>query len=700
MRKAIILMATLGILAGLVFGSLPAMAKGAPAAGFAATQEIVATPNLILVSDTTNKTAGYTTTDPAADPLKIGNYSQHKFGYAAVVNDGSAAWVTPATLDPNAAWISSAAVREDQGQDSWRLLRKLFYIPPSANDISGYLQYSVDNAVAIYVNGQLVETTGTVYGPVTDQSQHYYSQILSLDITSQLKTGANTLQFVVRNWNLDAGNPTGLLYKASFSWDHPNTTSNKVNIVKVSNVLTKTAGYTETDPSASPLDPTLYSKGKFVGAKVVTDGYDWISAISLYKKIEWISSAAQVEDNNADSWRLFERALTIPDGVTVLTGTVRYAADNAVAIYVNGQQVATTGDVFGPATDQSHLNYQTISGPIDIKPYLHSGANTVDFVVRNWANTSANPTGLLYKVNLSYTKPQDGQLSGAAEITAYSLPGETGPAVIDNAAGTIAVTVPHDADVTGLAATFTTSANISSIKVGGMAQVSGATTNDFSNPVAYVVTAENGTHTKTYTVTVTKAAAPLSSDATLGGLSLSTGTLNPSFASGTTSYTAGVANSVSAVTVTPTVNESHATVTVNGGSPSTPVTLSVGANTIAILVTAQNGTTNTYTVTVTRSVPLSSAAELTSFSVPKQKGDAIIDSAAGTIYIEVNRGNDINWEAMVATFTFSAHVSSVTVGGVTQVSGVTANNFIQPVTYVVTAQDGTVKNWVITIVEK
>ena len=42
--------------------------------------------------------------------------------------------------------------------------------------------------------------------------------------------------------------------------------------------------------------------------------------------------------------------------------------------------------------------------------------------------------------------------------------------------------------------------------------------------------------------------------------------LTPAFDSETVSYTASVEHSVSSVTVTPTVNESHATVTVDGTS--------------------------------------------------------------------------------------------------------------------------------------
>jgi gliding motility-associated-like protein len=100
--------------------------------------------------------------------------------------------------------------------------------------------------------------------------------------------------------------------------------------------------------------------------------------------------------------------------------------------------------------------------------------------------------------------------------------------------------------------------------------------------------------------------ATLSNDANLSGLSLSAGTLTPSFSSGTITYTASVANANSTITVTPTKNNSNASikvnnVAVNSGSASGNIGLNVGNNTITTIVTAQDGsTTKTYTVTVTR----------------------------------------------------------------------------------------------------
>ncbi|MDR0904648.1 MAG: S-layer homology domain-containing protein [Oscillospiraceae bacterium] len=87
----------------------------------------------------------------------------------------------------------------------------------------------------------------------------------------------------------------------------------------------------------------------------------------------------------------------------------------------------------------------------------------------------------------------------------------------------------------------------------------------------------------------------LSSDADLGNLSISGATVNPAFASGTTNYTATVANGVSSITVTATARNANARVDGAGAKA-----LTVGENTIAITVTAEDSTTKIYTIKVTR----------------------------------------------------------------------------------------------------
>ncbi|MCX6875121.1 MAG: cohesin domain-containing protein [Verrucomicrobia bacterium] len=84
-------------------------------------------------------------------------------------------------------------------------------------------------------------------------------------------------------------------------------------------------------------------------------------------------------------------------------------------------------------------------------------------------------------------------LSSASDIITFGLPDN--PGVINKAAKTITLTVPYGTDLTALAPTFTLSAGATCDRVSGTAY-------DFTNPVAYTVTAPDLT-TKVYTVTVT-----------------------------------------------------------------------------------------------------------------------------------------------------------------------------------------------------
>ena len=91
------------------------------------------------------------------------------------------------------------------------------------------------------------------------------------------------------------------------------------------------------------------------------------------------------------------------------------------------------------------------------------------------------------------------------------------------------------------------------------------------------------------------------SNSALSNLTTSSGELDPGFASVITSYATTVNSTTSTLVVTPTPFDPDATVTVNGGSPSTPVNLVAGPNTITVKVTSQDSTsTTTYTIGVYR----------------------------------------------------------------------------------------------------
>ena len=157
---------------------------------------------------------------------------------------------------------------------------------------------------------------------------------------------------------------------------------------------------------------------------------------------------------------------------------------------------------------------------------------------------------------------------------------------------------------------------------GATVTLSGADTDSASFPApssdgdlvfTLTVTGKGGsTYTYTDTDTATVRVGAASTDATLSALSLSDGTLAPTFAVATTDYTALVANSVDEVTVTATENHASATVKyydaidaeiadADTNAAGHQVALAVGANTIVVAVTAEDGSTSQdYTVTVTR----------------------------------------------------------------------------------------------------
>ena len=98
--------------------------------------------------------------------------------------------------------------------------------------------------------------------------------------------------------------------------------------------------------------------------------------------------------------------------------------------------------------------------------------------------------------------------------------------------------------------------------------------------------------TVAYSATV---AAPLSTENNLASLTVAGATLSPAFSAGTTSYTTTVPFSTSKLNVTATAKDSKAKVTVNS-----PNLTPGGKTNVTVTVKAENGSTKTYTIVVTR----------------------------------------------------------------------------------------------------
>jgi len=281
--------------------------------------------------------------------------------------------------------------------------------------------------------------------------------------------------------------------------------------------------------------------------------------------------------------------------------TVTVAPNKAKAITAfdfNGLTPAVTGIVNdGVKTIALTVPYETDVTML-VPSITHSGAS----VSPNTGVGQDFTNSVIYTVTAADSSTQQYTVTvivapnTAKAITAFDFNGLT-PAVtgtVDEGAKTIALTVSYGTDVTALVPTIT--------HTGASVSPNTGVAHNFTHPVIYTVKAADNSEQQ-YIVTVTRAFA---NNADLSNLSLSSGTLSPAFANTTTSYTTSVGHGVGSITLTPTVADHNATVTVNGttvpsGHASGAINLNVEANTLTVVVTAQDGTTTkTYTVIVTR----------------------------------------------------------------------------------------------------
>ncbi len=233
----------------------------------------------------------------------------------------------------------------------------------------------------------------------------------------------------------------------------------------------------------------------------------------------------------------------------------------------------------------------------------------------------------------------------------------------------------------------------------GIAVTSGTASGSISlaigaNTITTVVTAQNGTITKTYSIVVTRP----SNNATLSTIKLTPAiTLTDTGTSGTTtSYTASVGNATASVTVTATTADANATIKVNGvavtsGTASGGIALTVGANTITTVVTAQDGiTTHTYTITVTRAK--SSNASLSTIKLTPATALTNTGTAGGTTTYTASVSNATTSVTVTATTqdpTATLQVNGVVVASGTPSASIPLSVGLNIINSLVTAQDGT-----------
>ncbi len=234
----------------------------------------------------------------------------------------------------------------------------------------------------------------------------------------------------------------------------------------------------------------------------------------------------------------------------------------------------------------------------------------------------------------------------------------------------------------------------------GLARTVTLSAADLSTLITIIVTSQNGTP-KNYQVTVSRGR---SNNNNLQGLNVSPGTLSPAFRAGTTGYTVNLAatlpSNVTNVRVTPTLQDTTASMTVNGQAATSGQVLTTplpapGSNTfINIVVVAQDGTAKPYSVNVVRAA-LGGNNNLSALRVSPGPLDSAFN--ANDLSYTVNVGSDVT--SMTVTPTLQATTASMTVNGQATNSG--QGRTITPlnppgqtttIPIVVTAQNGSSRN--------
>ncbi len=284
--------------------------------------------------------------------------------------------------------------------------------------------------------------------------------------------------------------------------------------------------------------------------------------------------------------------------------------------------------------DQTKLEYRVNSGTWNLignwtssgNLFMNPGLNLIEARI-----TSADQTATrIISIHVHRPQPNDSTVRKLTVSEGSLSPG------FDSANTSYTVNVPYT--TSSIAFTPTLTDGDASATINGLAAISDHASDAInlavgSNSIPVMVTSQDGSTVTAYTINVIRAAA--STNADLSQLNLSAASILPLFSSGTISYSAEVANSVSSTTVTPTSAEAHATikVSINGGTDesvtsgtaSTNLPLSAGDNLIKVQVTAQDGSTvKTYSISLHRR---SSNADLSALSLSAGSLAPSFDSA-------------------------------------------------------------------------
>jgi hypothetical protein len=452
---------------------------------------------------------------------------------------------------------------------------------------------------------------------------------------------------------------------------------------------------------------------------VLDDPYADLSSLEYYFDVEAYSPIyAKVDNYNVGyqySYEDFTNPVTfsfyntydsslIASYTVTVTRRAAYTANDFLAYALDNQ---TGNAVIDPATRTIKIGIDTTGGidtaalypyfalPIGawatdkLGTYQYSGNTSRDFRDTVAYNVYAEDSSVARWNVIPYLG--DTVLkSNQANIAAYHFFVNDESIAINQDEKTISVVLPYGTSVSNLISWFTLSSGATA-SVSSIEQVSGVNANDLSNgTIVYVITAEDGTTTKEWTVTVSiiKNTATSITSYSLAGQTSSTVDADNHSVNVTVPYGTDLTSLVASFSLS-----DQATATVGSVAQVTGTSTNDFSSSVAYTVTAGDGiTSQAWTVTV--SVAKNTATDITAYSLAGQTSSTV-DIDNHTVSVVVPYGTDVT--ALVATFKISDQATAV-VNNVSQVSGTTANDFSNDLTYVVTAGDATTtQDWKISV---
>ncbi|MFA6508582.1 MAG: chitobiase/beta-hexosaminidase C-terminal domain-containing protein, partial [Treponemataceae bacterium] len=324
-------------------------------------------------------------------------------------------------------------------------------------------------------------------------------------------------------------------------------------------------------------------------------------------------------------------------------------------------------------------NFSTTGSAVTVNGVAQfSGATPNSFVTPvTYRVTAADSSTQDYVVTVTVA------LNSSKAITSFAIKTPSASGFIDEGNHTIAVEVPYGTSLNLLIANFATSG--SAVTVNGVVQTSGTTSNNFSAPVTYRVTAADST-TQDYIVTVTVAS---SSAKALTAFSFASPAATGVITEASHTVAVSVPYGTNVTALVATFDTTGASVMVGATTQVSGTTPNNFTSPVTYRVTAGDTSYQDYTVTVT--VALNPAKDITAFSF---SSPAATGSIVGTaISVSVPPFTDVR--ALVANFTTTG--ASVKIGATVQTSGATINDFTGALVYRVTAADSTTKDYTVTV---